>query len=95
MIRKFEPDKIIITEFFRLFLIKESAELIKKMSYVEFANYIIKPVLAYKEIDEESNIVSYTPLLGTEPFNSYAEAEAARLQFIHDHCELPKDDFEL
>lgn len=93
MIRKFEPNKIVITEFFRVCMTDMAVGLISALSYTEFMDYVRKPALAYKEINDEFDTVNYTLISG--PFDSYTEAEAARLQFIHDHCELPKEDFEL
>ena len=58
---------------------------------------LAKPCLAYEEIDENLFWTQtwYSPLLGGEPFDSYAEAEAARLQFIKDYCIEDKEDFEI
>lgn len=55
-----------------------------------------KPCLAYEEINKDFGWTQYIPLLGEEPFDSYAEAEAARLQFIKDYCmEDREENYEL
>lgn len=96
MIEKFQPDKIVITEYFRVCPITELMENTMTMDFDEYENFCEQPVLAYEEIEEDEDGDEhelYTQL--SEPFASRTEAEAARLQFIHDHCELPKDNFEL
>lgn len=97
MIKNYQPDKIVITEYFRVCPIDE---LIRRttimVSINEYRKFCEQPVLAYEEIEEDEDGDEhelYTQL--SEPFASRTEAEAARLQFIHDHCELPKDNFEL
>lgn len=93
MIKNLQPDKIVITEFFRVCMTDMAVKLISELSYTEFMDYVRKPALAYKRVNDEFDTVNYTLLSG--PFASRTEAEAARLQFIHDHCELPKDNFDL
>ena len=96
MIEKFQPDKIVITEYFQVCSIIELMNNTGTMNFDEYKKFCEQPVLAYEEIeyDEDGDEHElYTQL--SEPFNSRTEAEAARLQFIHDHCELPKDNFEL
>ena len=96
MIEKFQPDKIVITEYFRVCPIDELMRRTMTMSINEYRKFCRQPVLAYEEIMEDEDGDEhelYTQL--SEPFNSRTEAEAARLQFIHDHCELPKDNFDL
>lgn len=92
MITKFQPDKIVITKTINISDPYELAKMIQIRTYYEFSEYIGRPILAYRNINDEGE-VQYIKL--SEPFASRAEAEAARLQFIHDHCELPKDNFDL
>ena len=96
MITKFQPDKIVITEYFQVCSIIELMNNTRTMNFDEYKKFCEQPVLAYEEIEEDEDGDEhelYTQL--SEPFASRTEAEAARLQFIHDHCELPKEDFEL
>lgn len=79
MNKKYQADKVVIVERVQ---IDEPIY----MPFEEFQSYITKPCLAYKGVYEVSGRVRYIPLLGTKPFDSYAEAEAARLQFIKDYC---------
>lgn len=96
MREQFQPDKIVITEFFMASSVKEINALIEAVhpsDIYESTKLVQRPILAYK--DTHGGRIQYTRLSGAMPFNSYAEAEAARLQFIHDHCEPKNDDFEL
>lgn len=92
MIKNYQPDKIVITETINISDPYELVNMIQIRTYYEFLEYIGRPILAYRNINDEGE-VQYIKL--SEPFASRTEAEAARLQFIHDHCELPKEDFEL
>lgn len=49
MITKFQPDKIVITEFFRVCMTDMAVGLISALSYTEFMDYVRKPALAYKK----------------------------------------------
>lgn len=96
MIKDFQPDKIVITEYFQVCSIIELINNTRTMNFDEYKKFCEQPVLAYEEIEEDEDGDEhelYTQL--SEPFASRTEAEAARLQFIHDHCELPKDNFDL
>lgn len=96
MREQFQPDKIVITEFFMASSVEEINALIAAVhpsDIYESTKLVQRPVLAYKET--HGGRIRYTRLSGAMPFNSYAEAEAARLQFIHDHCETENEDFEL
>ena len=92
MNKKYQADKVVIVKRVLLATIDESVYL---LPFEEFQSYMTKPCLAYKEVYEVTGGVRYIPLLGTKPFDSYAEAEAARLQFIKDYCIEDKEDFEI
>lgn len=96
MNREYQADKIVITEYYKACSNDVAINMIMTCDIDEFLELYDKHVLAYAEIREDkygNEVVEYTQL--SEPFDSYTEAEAVRLQFIHDHCELPKDNFEL
>ena len=92
MNKKYQADKVVIVKRTQLCIIDEA---IYGLPFEEFQSYITKPCLAYKGVYEVSGRTRYIPLLGTKPFDSYAEAEAARLQFIKDYCIGNKEDFEI
>lgn len=96
MIKNYQPDKIVVTNLENACSNEEYREMLCTMDFNEFCDFVTKPVLAYRTVSEDEDGDEYelcTQISGT--FDSYAEAEAARLQFIHDHCELPKDNFDL
>lgn len=92
MNKKYRADKVVIVKRVYLCIIDES---IYELPFEEFQSYMNKPCLAYKGVYEVTGGVRYIPLLGTKPFDSYAEAEAARLQFIKDYCIEEKETFEI
>lgn len=95
MNKKYQDDKVVIVKRACVNCVPDAS--IYKLPPDEFINYMNKPCLAYEESEE--NLVWtktwYSPLLGGEPFDSYAEAEAARLQFIKDYCIEEKETFEI
>lgn len=93
MNKKYRADKVVIVKRACVNCLPDAS--IYKLPPDEFINYMNKPCLAYKGVYEVSGRVRYIPLLGTKPFDSYAEAEAARLQFIKDYCIENKEDFEI
>lgn len=91
-----QPDRIKIVELIKACSLDEIMEYIRTIdSYDELAKFIRRPVLAYEFIDIGDGEKTYRKISGPMPFDSYAEAEAARLQFIHDYCEPQKENFEL
>lgn len=93
MNKKYRADKVVIVKRVYLCIIGEPP--IYELPFEEFQSYMNKPCLAYKGVYEVTGGVRYIPLLGTKPFDSYAEAEAARLQFIKDYCIEGKETFEI
>ena len=93
MNKKYRADKVVIVKRVYLCIIGEPS--IYELHFEEFQSYMNKPCLAYKGVYEVTGGVRYIPLLGTKPFDSYAEAEAARLQFLYDHEVTDKEDFTL
>lgn len=93
MIKNLQPDNIVITETINVCDPYLLINIIQTRTYYEFSEYIGRPILAYRNINDEEDDIQYIKL--SEPFNSYAEAKAARLQFIHDYCEPQKENFEL
>lgn len=95
MNKKYRADKVVIVKRACVNCLPDAS--IYKLPPDEFINYMNKPRLAYEESEE--NLVWtktwYSPLLDGEPFDSYAEAEAARLQFLYDHGVTYKEDFTL
>lgn len=92
MNKKYQADKVVIVERFMLAVTDD--ESVYELPPEEFTSYMTKPCLAYEGVFKVTGGVRYIPLLGTEPFDSYVEAEAARLQFIKDYCiENKEEDF--
>lgn len=96
MNKKYRADKVVITEFLRAASVEEIKaflDTVHSSGLYESMNLVKKPALAYKEINKGRQ--RYTLLSGAKPFDSYAEAEAARLQFIKDYCIEGKETFEI
>lgn len=93
MNKKYQADKVVVIERAYVSCLHDTS--IYELPPDEFINYLTKPCLAYEEINENFGWTQYVPLLGAKPFDSYAEAEAARLQYLYDNGVTDEEDFTL